>query len=125
VDEARFEQLVAEALDSLPEEFLARLDNVEVVIDESPSAEDMAKADMEGEDPDSLLGLYIGIPLTERGGFYAGVLPDRISLFRRSIMAAAGGDPETIKEEVRHTVVHEIAHFYGLSDERIDELGWG
>jgi predicted Zn-dependent protease with MMP-like domain len=125
VDEARFEELVAEALDSLPEEFLARLDNVEVVIDESPSAEDMAEADMEGEDPDSLLGLYIGIPLTERGGFYAGVLPDRISLFRRSIVTAAGGDPETIKEEVRHTVVHEIAHFYGLSEERIDELGWG
>ena len=125
MDEARFEELVAEALDSLPEEFLARLDNVEVVIDESPSAEDMAEADMEGEDPDSLLGLYIGIPLTERGGFYAGVLPDRISLFRRSIVAAAGGDPETIKEEVRHTVVHEIAHFYGLSEERIDELGWG
>ncbi len=125
MDEARFEQLVAEALDSLPEEFLARLDNVEVVIDESPSAEDMAEADMEGEDPDSLLGLYIGVPLTERGGFYAGVLPDRISLFRRSIVASAGGDPETIKEEVRHTVVHEIGHFYGLSEERIDELGWG
>lgn len=117
--------MVAEALDSLPEKFLARLDNVEVVIDESPSAEDMAEADMEGEDPDSLLGLYIGVPLTERGGFYAGVLPDRISLFRRSIVAAARGDPETIKEEVRHTVVHEIGHFYGLSEERIDELGWG
>ncbi len=125
MDEARFEQLVAEALDSLPEEFLAQLDNVEVVIDESPSADDMAEADMEGEDPDSLLGLYIGVPLTERGGYYAGVLPDRISLFRRSIIAAAGGDAETIKEEVRHTVVHEVAHFYGLSEERLDELGWG
>lgn len=122
---ARFERLVAEALDSLPEVFLAHLDNVDVVIEEWPSAEDLAEADMAGEDPGQLLGLYTGIPLTERDTAYAGVLPDRITLFQRPIEAVAGDDPEAVREEVRVTVVHEIAHFYGISDERLDEMGWG
>jgi len=125
VDDARFEQLVAEALDSLPEEFLAHLENVDVVIEELPSEDDLAEADMEGADPRSLLGLYFGVPLTERGTFYGGVLPDRITLYQGSILAAAGKDPEAIKEEVRDTVIHEVAHFYGISDHRLDELGWG
>lgn len=109
---ARFERLVAEAIDSLPAWVLERLENVDVVIEEEPP----------DDDPD-LLGLYEGIPLTERGMDYAGVLPDRIVLFRRTIEAEAEDD-EDLKRIVADTVVHEVAHFFGISDERLRELGW-
>jgi predicted Zn-dependent protease with MMP-like domain len=108
----RFERLVAEAIDSLPAWVLERLENVDVVIEEEPP----------DDDPD-LLGLYEGIPLTERGMDYAGVLPDRIVLFRRTIEAEAEDD-EDLKRIVADTVVHEVAHFFGISDERLRELGW-
>jgi predicted Zn-dependent protease with MMP-like domain len=108
----RFERLVAEAIDSLPAWVLERLENVDVVIEEEPP----------DDDPD-LLGLYEGIPLTERGMDYAGVLPDRIVLFRRTIEAEAE-DEEDLKRIVADTVVHEIAHFFGISDDRLRELGW-
>jgi len=103
---------VAEAIDSLPAWVLERLENVDVVIEEEPP----------DDDPD-LLGLYEGIPLTERGMDYAGVLPDRIVLFRRTIEAEAEDD-EDLKRIVADTVVHEVAHFFGISDERLRELGW-
>jgi predicted Zn-dependent protease with MMP-like domain len=108
----RFERLVAEAIDSLPAWILERLENVDVVIEEEPP----------DDDPD-LLGLYEGIPLTERGMDYAGVLPDRIVLFRRTIEAEAE-DEEDLKRIVADTVVHEVAHFFGISDDRLRELGW-
>lgn len=108
----RFERLVAEAIDSLPAWVLERLENVDVVIEEEPP----------DDDPD-LLGLYEGIPLTERGTDYAGVLPDRIVLFRRTIEAEAEDD-EDLERIVADTVVHEVAHFFGISDERLRELGW-
>ena len=117
-----FERLAAEALDALPEEFLRHLENIEVTIEDWPSKDDLIEAGMEGDDRRSLLGLYVGVPLTERGGYYGGVLPDRIVLYRKPLEAAAGGRPEAIKQEVQHTVVHEIAHFYGISDERLKEL---
>ncbi len=103
---------MAEAIDSLPAWVLERLENVDVVIEEEPP----------DDDPD-LLGLYEGIPLTERGMDYAGVLPDRIVLFRRTIEAEAEDD-EDLKRIVADTVVHEVAHFFGISDERLRELGW-
>jgi predicted Zn-dependent protease with MMP-like domain len=124
MDDATFEKLVAEALDSLPEQFLRRLENVEVVIEDLPTTEDLLEAGMEGEDPRELLGLYVGVPLTSRDTQYAGALPDRISLFKRSIEAWAGDDPEAVRDEVRHTVIHEVAHYYGISDERLQEMGW-
>ena len=108
----RFERLVADAIDSLPAWVLERLENVDVVIEEEPP----------DDDPD-LLGLYQGIPLTERGMDYAGVLPDRIVLFRRTIEAEAE-DEEDLQRIVADTVVHEVAHFFGISDERLEELGW-
>ena len=108
----RFERLAAEALDELPEWVQERLDNVDVLIEDRPPS---------GQP--GLLGLYEGIPLTHRGNQYAGVLPDRITLFRRTIERVARGDDERLKEAVRHTVVHEIAHFFGISDERLRELG--
>jgi predicted Zn-dependent protease with MMP-like domain len=98
-------------MDDLPAWVLERLENVDVVVEEEPP----------DDDPD-LLGIYEGIPLTERGMDYAGVLPDRIVLFRRTIEAEAE-DEEDLKRIVADTVVHEVAHFFGISDERLRELG--
>jgi predicted Zn-dependent protease with MMP-like domain len=106
-----FERLTAEALDGLPSWVLERLENVDVLV------EDHAPRGQPG-----LLGLYHGIPLTRRGAGYSGVLPDRITLFRSNIERVSGGDPETLKGLVRHTVVHEVAHFFGISDDRLREL---
>lgn len=118
-----FERLVAEALDGLPEQLRTHMENVEVMIAEWPSARDLAEAGMEKNERAELLGLYSGVPLTERDTGYA-VLPDRITLFQGSIQRVTGSDPEAIREEVRITVVHEVAHHFGISDERLKELGW-
>jgi predicted Zn-dependent protease with MMP-like domain len=108
--ERRFEELVAEALDELPDWVAERLDNVEVLIEEVPPSRDRG-----------LLGVYEGIPLTKRGLSYAGVVPDRITLFRHNIEQQAA-DEASLKRVIRHTVVHEIAHFFGISDERLLEI---
>jgi predicted Zn-dependent protease with MMP-like domain len=107
---SRFEELVAEALDELPGWIQERLENVEVLVEDFPPPGERL-----------LLGLYEGIPLTKRGGGYFGVLPDRITLFKRSIEAVAA-DEEDLRRVVRHTVVHEFAHFFGISDDRLREL---
>lgn len=107
-----FEGLVAEALDTIPPELAALIDNVVVVV------EDDAPAD----DPD-LLGLYSGVPLTERGSWYAGMLPDRISIYRRPTLAICE-TREDVVEEVGITVVHEIAHHFGIDDDRLHDLGY-
>jgi predicted Zn-dependent protease with MMP-like domain len=107
-----FERLAVEALDGLPDWVRRRLDNVEVLIEEAPPP-----------DAPGLLGLYEGIPLTERGSDYTWALPDRITLYRSSIEAYAGPDPEALKTVVADTVIHEVAHFFGISDERLEELG--
>jgi predicted Zn-dependent protease with MMP-like domain len=125
LDKEGFEELVVEALDGLPEEFLAHLENVDVVVENIASEYELAQVGLEGENPLSLLGLYIGVPLTERTSWYAGVLPDRIALYQRAIEAHAGSRPEAIRRAVRKTVIHEVAHYYGIPDERLDELGWG
>jgi predicted Zn-dependent protease with MMP-like domain len=125
MDRPAFEALVAEAFDQLPEEFLAHLENVDVVVYGLPSQYELAEVGLEGQDPRSLLGLYIGVPLTERTSSYGGVLPDRIALYQRSIESQAGPRPEDIRQAVRRTLIHEVAHHYGISDERLDEMGWG
>ena len=104
-------QLAADALDGLPAWVHDRLDNVEVLVEDDPP---------EGQ-PD-LLGLYEGIPLTERGMFYAGVLPDRITLYRSTIERASA-DQADLREVILDTVIHEVGHFFGISDERLRELG--
>lgn len=119
-----FQALVEEALGGLPEEFLENLENVEVMVEKWPSLDDLEEAGLGRRDRLALLGLYHGVPNTDRGAFYM-AFPDRISIYKEPIEAYAGPDPEHIKEQVRHTVIHEIAHFYGISDERLDELGWG
>jgi predicted Zn-dependent protease with MMP-like domain len=123
VDDERFSQLVADALDSLPEEFLDRMENVEVVIEQWPSRDELEDVGLSARDKGSLLGLYHGVPLTGRGSGYV-ALPDRITIFQKPIERAAGEDEDQIREQVRHTVIHEIAHYYGISDERIRELGF-
>lgn len=123
MDEKLFSELVADALDSLPDEFLQRMENVEVVIEDWPSGDDLEVAGLSPRDRSYLLGLYHGVPLTHRGAFYS-ALPDRITIFQKPIERLAGEDEDDIREQVRHTVIHEIAHYYGISDERLDELGY-
>jgi predicted Zn-dependent protease with MMP-like domain len=106
-----FEDRVRGALDSLPAELREAMSNVEIVVeDENP------------EDPD-IFGLYVGIPLTDRHD-YAGVLPDKIEIYRVPLEAEFGHDPELLEEEIRITVVHEVAHHFGIDEERLAELGW-
>ncbi|MGP3977249.1 metallopeptidase family protein [Streptomyces sp. 8N114] len=119
-----FEELVAEALDRIPPELTRLMDNVAVFVEDEPPA----------SDPE-LLGLYEGTPLTERGEWYAGVLPDRITIYRGPTLRMVerdsiqdGGDGEGregVVEEVEITVVHEIAHHFGIDDERLHALGYG
>jgi len=108
-DRGRFEELVAEALDSLPQWVIDRLENVEVIVEDRPPS---------GEP--NLLGRYHGIPITERRN-YAGVLPDTITLYRRTIEREAR-DEDQLRRVVAHTVEHEVAHFFGISDDRLREL---
>ncbi|HJR99002.1 MAG TPA: metallopeptidase family protein [Actinomycetota bacterium] len=111
-DRDRFGELVVEALDALPEWVHRALDNVEVLVDDDPP---------EGVDPDTL-GFYEGIPLTERGSDYTGVLPDRITLFAIPIVGEAGDDEDALKRVIGQTVVHEIAHHFGIDDDRLHEI---
>jgi predicted Zn-dependent protease with MMP-like domain len=109
----RFETLVAEALDTIPPEIAELMDNVAIFVEDDAPAEEPG-----------LFGLYEGTPLTERDGWYgAGTLPDRISVFRNPTLAACATDEEVV-QEVRVTVVHEIAHHFGIDDERLHELGY-
>jgi predicted Zn-dependent protease with MMP-like domain len=106
-----FEDHIERALASLPAELRAAMSNVEIVVeDENP------------DDP-ALFGLYQGIPLTERSD-YAGVLPDRIAIYRLALEEAFGDDPRVLEEEIRITVLHEVAHHFGIDEERLAELGW-
>ena len=111
VNRARFEELVVEALDSLPQWVLDRLVNVEVIVEDRPPRDDP-----------HLLGRYYGVPLTRRGEFHSGAtLPDTITLYRRTIERLAG-DEDELKHVVAHTVGHEVAHFFGISDDRLREI---
>jgi predicted Zn-dependent protease with MMP-like domain len=111
VSSEEFDDLVSAALDDIPPELARAMDNVAVFVEDEPPE-------------DGLLGLYEGVPLTERDSAYAGVLPDRITIYRRPIRAIAA-DAAEIVQQVRITVVHELAHHFGIDDDRLDELGWG
>jgi predicted Zn-dependent protease with MMP-like domain len=106
-----FDDHVERALASLPAELRQAMSNVEIVVeDENP------------DDPD-LFGLYLGIPLTERGD-YVGVLPDKIAIYRLPLEDEFGDDPAVLEKEIRITVLHEVAHHFGIDEDRLDELGW-
>ncbi|MET0900099.1 MAG: metallopeptidase family protein [Mycobacterium sp.] len=107
----RFDELVSDALDLIPAGLAAELDNVVVLVE-----------DRNLEEPD-LLGLYEGVALTERDSFYAGSLPDTITVYRGALLQMCESE-EQVVEEVAITVIHEVAHHFGIDDERLHELGW-
>ncbi len=119
MDRRRFEQLVRRAIGELPPAFLERMDNVDVVVEDWASRSQLLGSRL-GED-EFLLGLYEGIPLTDRYD-YTFVLPDKITLFQRAIESICGSDDEVVAE-VRDTVVHEVAHHFGIDDEALHEMG--
>ncbi|HZK50531.1 MAG TPA: metallopeptidase family protein [Actinomycetota bacterium] len=120
MDHAEFERLVADALDGLPPDIARAMENVDVLVEDEPAPELLAELPP-GE---TLFGLYHGVPLTQRGpSTYYGAMPDRISIYKGPLTRAFR-HPDDIRDEVRITVVHEIAHHFGISDERLDELGW-
>jgi predicted Zn-dependent protease with MMP-like domain len=110
VEPEKFEEMVATALDGLPEDLGKLMRNVAVTVEH-------------GAGPPGLLGLYQGVPLTSRTTGYAGVLPDRITIYRRAICRICNTEDE-VTEQVRRTVVHEVGHHFGISDQRLHELGW-
>ena len=117
---AAFEDVVMDAVASIPEALRARLANVDVLIEEWPSAADLEAADVPAGY--TLFGLYSGVPLTERTSGYNMVLPDRITIYRGPLLAAFS-DLNELKDEIRATVIHEFAHFFGLSDADLERLG--
>jgi predicted Zn-dependent protease with MMP-like domain len=112
ISREEFEDLVGEALDTIPPRLTEVMRNVVIVVEDDPPPRS-----------GTLLGLYEGVPLTERGDTYAGVLPDRITIFRNPLCSICD-TPADLVREVRVTVVHEIAHHFGIDDERLHELGW-
>lgn len=120
MDRKRFEQLVAEAIESLPEEFLTKLENIDVVLEDQPTARQLAKARLRRGQ--TLLGLYEGVPLTKRGAQYGLVLPDKITIFQKPI-ESLHQDDANIAVEIRRVVQHEIAHHFGISDAKLNQLG--
>jgi predicted Zn-dependent protease with MMP-like domain len=105
-----FEAYAEEALESLPDELRAQMSNVDIVVEEEPPP---------GQ---PLLGLYQGVPLTQRTSGYTGVLPDKITLYRGPLVRLYGHDQEVLRREIRRVVLHEVAHHFGISDERLVEL---
>ena len=115
----KFEGLVAKAVSSLPDEFHTRLENIDVVVEAQPTRSQLAEVGLKrGE---TLLGLYEGVPLTERGRHYGLVVPDKITIFQKPIEAECRYDTEIVAE-IRRVVQHEIAHHFGISDARLSQL---
>jgi predicted Zn-dependent protease with MMP-like domain len=121
VPKDRFEELVAEALDGLPDEFAALLDNVAVVVEEEPTEDDLLDVGVDPDDPDAdpdegeLFGLYQGVPLEARDSFYS-ALPDRVVIFRGPILRYCTSRREVLRE-IRDTVIHELGHHFGLDED--------
>jgi len=122
MDREKFEAIVVEAVAGLPEEFLSRLENVDVVVEDYPTRAQLARSGLRrGE---TLLGLYEGVPRTWRGRGYGMVLPDKITVFQKPIEARCRGEGE-IAAEVRRVVRHEIAHHFGIDDARLRQIESG
>ena len=122
MDREKFEWLVARAIGSLPNEFLTKLENIDVVMEDWPTQGQLARAGVRrGE---TLLGLYEGVPLTKRGGHYGLVPPDKITIFQKPIEAKCRYDAE-ITAEIQRVVRHEIAHHFGIGDAKLEQLERG
>lgn len=113
LDAEAFEALVVDELDQLPDDMVEGLDNVVFVVEDRPEDGSL-----------DLLGLYEGTALTDRGQYGFGELPDRIILYREPLLAAAEGSLETLRDEIHITLVHEIAHYFGIDDDELHRLGW-
>ncbi|SDZ29290.1 metallopeptidase family protein [Herbiconiux ginsengi] len=113
MDAEAFEELVGDELDHLPDDMMDGLDNVVFVVEDRPEDGSL-----------DLLGLYDGVALTERGQYGFGEMPDRITVFREPLLAVCA-DVDELRDQVHVTLVHEIAHYYGIDDEKLHELGWG
>jgi len=120
VERSAFEAIVARARDDLPEEFRDSMDNVEVVVEDWPDAETMQRAGV--DHPSQLLGFYHGVPLTRRGHSYSLVLPDKISIYRMPILMRCR-TADQVRDMVGRVVRHEVAHHFGIDDERLREIG--
>lgn len=115
----QFASMISRAMDEMPEQYIRGLDNVVVTYEDEPSAEQRVKLKLRGDQ--TLFGLYEGIPLTKRGAGYNLVLPDKITIFKFPILHFAHDETSTYKQ-VKHTLWHEIAHFYGLDHDKIHEI---
>jgi predicted Zn-dependent protease with MMP-like domain len=119
ISDQEFDAIITQAMDELPQEYITRLNNVAVVYEDEPTPEQREKLKLRCDQ--SLFGLYEGIPLTKRGAGYNFVLPDKITIFKKPILAFSS-DLAAFKKQVKHTLWHEIAHFYGLDHDRIHSL---
>lgn len=126
----QFRRILARAIDSLPEEFRKALKNIEIVVEEWPSDDELDYFEereglAEGEGDALLLGLYQGVPLGKRDPqFYSGVLPDKITIFKESIEEMCGSDEKMIADQTRRTLLHEIGHYFGMKDLELRKLGY-
>ena len=119
MDRERFKQLVAMAVDALPEEFRARLENIAIVVEDAPGSRQLSRARLKSKS--ILLGLYEGVPLTERTASYGMVPPDKITIFQQPIESRCSSDAE-ITAEIQSVVQHEIGHHFGIGDARLSEI---
>ncbi|MEO8862748.1 MAG: metallopeptidase family protein [Candidatus Saccharimonadales bacterium] len=119
VSDEQFEQLINESMDELPQQYIERLNNVAVTYDGEPSPEQRQKLELRQDQ--TLFGLYEGVPLTKRGAGYSLVIPDKITIFKIPMLRAVNSMAQ-LKFQVKHTLWHEIAHYYGLDHDRIHEL---
>lgn len=119
LSDEEFDRLIARAMDELPQKYIKGLDNVAIIYADDPDENQQSKADLQSNS--LLLGLYEGIPMTKRGAGYNFVLPDKITLFKNPILAVSH-NPEQLFAQIKRTLWHEIAHFYGLDHNRIHHL---
>jgi predicted Zn-dependent protease with MMP-like domain len=113
-----FRKHVARAVDEIPQEFQEKMENVEILVEDFPDSETIESLDLDSEW--DLLGLYVGVPLTERSMFAANIMPERIYLYRRPILRAALG--KNVTQLVREVIIHEVGHHFGFDDEQLDEM---
>jgi predicted Zn-dependent protease with MMP-like domain len=119
MNQAKFERMVAKAVDSLPDEFRAELENIVMVVAQHPTHSQLSEAGLKRDE--TLLGLYQGVPLTKRGRYYGMTIPDKITIFQKPIEANCSYDAE-IMAEIQRVVQHEIAHHFGIGDTRLQQL---
>lgn len=119
ISDEQFNNLIAETLDELPAEYTTRLNNVLITYEDEPTPDQRVKLNLRGRE--TLFGLYEGIPLTNRTGNYSGVVPDRITLFKLPLLRVSP-DLESLRAQIKHTLWHEIAHYFGLDHGRIHEI---